>query len=187
MMTLIGSAVLAGKVQLAGKQIASGVEVGGALAAFHPTHVAGPDAGTSTCPVCKYGARPAVQAWFNAYDPKTAGGIAKTLDKAIADQGSANLKAFLVFIRPGSETDEQFASQLRSFAEQNKLQNVAVTYVPAPTDGAVKQYQINTDGKVRNTVFVYRNRKVASKFVNLTADAKDLQRLSGAIRNVATD
>jgi hypothetical protein len=186
-LAVAASAVWAGSKHASGTQIASGVAVGDTLAPFRPMHVAGPDAGTNTCPVCKYGARPAVQVWFNSESMKSAAPIAQALDKAVADNSSADLKAFVVFIRHGKGADSQFASQLKDFAAKNKLQRIGVTYVSAPTDAAVREYQINTNAKVQNTVFVYKDRTVASKFVNLRADTKGLDQLTSAIHTVVTD
>jgi hypothetical protein len=184
---VLSSAVWAGGGKAAPQAPASGVDVGGSMMPFQPTHVAGPDAGTQTCPVCKYGARPAVQVWFNTDSMKDAASIARDLDQAVTDHRSADLKGFLVFIHRGKGAQTEYASELRLFAKRNKLRNVAVTYVSAPTDDAVRNYRINTDPKVKNTVFVYRDRKVATKIVNLMADARGLSELSSAIRAVTAD
>ena len=69
-------------------------------------------------------------------------------------------------------------------AAQEKLQNVALVYLPGPTDEAVKDYEINTDAKVKNTVFVYKSRKVKAKFVNFVADKKGTDTLETAIKGV---
>ncbi|NUQ71476.1 MAG: hypothetical protein HUU17_11735 [Chthonomonadales bacterium] len=53
-----------------------------------------------------------------------------------------------------------------------------------PENVAVKGYGINTDPAVRNTIFVYRNRTVHSKFVNMKADDKGVAALQTAIEQV---
>lgn len=182
---------IAGVAGASGPKVAaplvSGVEIGGRLAPFEPTHVAGPDAGTRTCPVCKYGARPAVQVWLNTEDMKSAASIAQALDRAVAAGSRSDLKGFVVFIRRSRGAEDRYAAQLREFATKNNLHNVGVTYVDAPSDQAVRSYRINTDPKVRNTVFVYRDRKVQSKFVNLPATSGGLDELAAAVRQVETN
>ncbi|HSV72960.1 MAG TPA: hypothetical protein VLH79_04305 [Chthonomonadales bacterium] len=165
--------------------LVSGIERGGMLPAYHPKHVAGPDRDTDTCPVCKYGGRPAVQVWVNTDDPKNVAGIVAALEAAIVAHRDRDLKAFVTFFNHGGQSAEAFEQTLRQMAEKHGVKNVAITYLPrGPQDPAVRSHRINTDEAVRNTVFVYRDRRVSSRFVNLTADERGLQQLRAAIRRV---
>lgn len=166
--------------------LASGIDRGGMLPAYHPVHVAGPDRDTKTCPVCKYGARPAVQVWVNTDDLKNVAGIVASLETAVAAHKDRELKAFVTFFNHRGQSTEEFEQSLRQMAEKHGVKNVAIAYLPGgPKDPAVKGHKINTDEAVRNTVFVYRDRKVAARFVNLTADEKGLEQLQAAIKQVA--
>ena len=162
----------------------SGVAVGGMLSAYHPKHVSGADKQTDTCPVCKYPTNPAVQVWVNTDDPKNVEQIAETLEKVAKANADKKFKAFVVFINPNKEQDGKFGKQLTALAAKDKLQNVALAYLPGPDAEAVKEYEINTDPSVKNTVFVYKERKVNAKFVNLTADKKGTDTLQAAIKDV---
>ena len=75
-------------------------------------------------------------------------------------------------------------SSFASLAAKKKLDHVALTYVSGPEDEAVKAYRINTGAKVKNTVLVYKNRMVSSKFINLVADKSGLESLDKAIHSV---
>ncbi len=182
------SAVNHGTPKVGGPE--SGLNKGDMLPAYEPSHVSGADKGTNTCPVCKYGNTPAVQVWINNDNWENATKIAKTLDERMSKaNGSATkpaLKAFVVFVQPSdSETSDSkaFAKKLSDVAESNHFENVALAYVPSG-DAAVKGYRINLDTQVQNTVFVYKNRKVMAKFVNLKADDKGLANLNAAVSSI---
>jgi protocatechuate 3,4-dioxygenase beta subunit len=156
----------------------SGLEVGDMTSAFTPTHLSGPDKGTDTCPVCKYGARPAVQAWVNGDSEENVTAIMKTVNGSI-DKSKADLKGFVVYLTMCEACEGQAAS-LAKKAETAKMTSIAVTELDMK-DQAVKAYKVNTDAEVKNTIFVYANRKVVAKFVNLKADEKGLGELKAAI------
>lgn len=163
----------------------SGVEKGAALPAYHPVHVTGPDKNTQTCPVCKYPRNPAVQAWINTDNEKNVEALIGALEKASKKHADKNFKAFVVFMNPNREAAETLKGRLAKIGEKHKLEHVALTFLPGPDDAAVKGYGINTDAKVRNTIFVYRNRTVDAKMVNFDADDKGIAALHDAIKQVA--
>lgn len=165
----------------AGTSSESGPKVGGDVYAFQPTHVTGPDKGTNTCPVCKYGKEPAAQVWVNNDDPGNVVKIAKTLESAIDKDGLHKFRAFVVYIPGKGQTDAAMTAKLSSLAAKNGIDKVAFTFVNGESRDAISQYQINTDPSVKNTVFVYRDRTVQANFVNLKADDAGLAKLQASI------
>ena len=165
-------------------ELKSGVDKGGMLSAYHPRHVSGPDKNTDTCPVCKYPTNPAVQVWVNTDDVKNVAAIAETLEKTARANADKKFKAFVVFMNPNKETPEAIEKQLQAMAKKDKLERVTLAYLSGPDDDAVKEYEINTAPQVKNTVFVYRNRKVETKFINLVADKKGQEALTSALQTV---
>lgn len=162
----------------------SGLPKGANLPAFDPTHVTGPDAGTNTCPVCKYGPTPAVQVWVNGDSLDHVAAIAKNLESKLASTNSAGtpkLKAFVVFVN--KTNDSGLPAKLQQLAAKNGLKQVSLVWVTAG-NRAVSEYAINLDPKIKNTVFVYRNRTVQSKFVNLEATTKGIGSLNSAIASI---
>ena len=158
----------------------SGLQPGDPTPAFDPTHVSGPDAGTKTCPVCKYGARPAVQVWL-APDESTenAAKFTEALGKAMSAHKDKDMKGFVVMMT----MCQGCVAKAEKFGKEMAVKNVGVTYV-ATTDPAVKGYKINTSKDVKNTVMVYKDRKIVSTFVNLTPDKEGLAKLNAAIESV---
>jgi len=159
----------------------SGPGVGDMVSAFEPTHVTGPDAGTNTCPVCKYGNTPAVQVWVNGDKLENVSKIADTLESAIKMQGSAKLKGFIVFIKPKNESKDMVEGQLKMIASKCHLKNVGLVYVDGPKSEPIETYNINTNSSVKNTVLVYHNRKVNANFVNLQGDDSGIMSLKSAM------
>ncbi len=162
----------------------SGVEKGAALPAYHPVHVTGPDKGSATCPVCKYPRNPAVQAWINTDNEKNVDALIGALEKASKKHAAKNFKAFVVFINPNREPGDTVKARLAKIGEKHSLQHVALTYLPGPDHEAVKGYGVNTDPRVRNTIFIYRNRTVDAKMVNFEANEKGIAALYDAIQHV---
>ncbi|MBX3114585.1 MAG: hypothetical protein KF824_04815 [Fimbriimonadaceae bacterium] len=156
----------------------SGLKVGEMTSAFEPHHVSGPDKGTDTCPVCKYGNRPAVQVWVNGDAPENVVAIANDLDKKMASS-KAEFRAFVVYLTHCEKCVEMSGT----IAGKVKGEKVAVTNLPIDSP-AVGDYKVNTDTAVKNTVFVYKNRKVVAKFVNLKGDEAGLKALNAAIAKV---
>lgn len=159
----------------------SGLAIGEMVSAFEPTHVTGPDAGTSTCPVCKYGMLPAVQVWVNGDKLENVAKIADTLEGAIKMEGADKLKAFIVFIKPQNESVDETKAQLSMVAAKCNLHNVGLLYVDGPKSSAVEEYKINTDASVKNTVIVYHKRTVDANFVNLKGNEAGIKSLKGAM------
>ena len=159
----------------------SGLQPGDTVSAFEPIHVTGADAGTKTCPVCKYGKTPAVQVWVNGDSMENVSKIADALEAAIKMDGPDKLKAFIFFIKPADESAEMFEGKLKMVADKCHLQNVALAYVLGGDASTLHQYKINTAADVKNTILVYHDMKVSANFVNLAGDEKGLMNLHSAM------
>jgi protocatechuate 3,4-dioxygenase beta subunit len=160
----------------------SGLGIGSEAPAFDPQHVWGPDKGSHACPMCKYGFLQGVLLWVNTDELEDAGRIASRLEREIRERDPKRLRAFVIYTNPGGKPIREVEDLLTSLARKASLQLVAVTYVPSPIDPKTSAlYRINPDPRVRNTVFVYRKRRVVDKFVNLGADEASLQKLADSM------
>lgn len=184
LLAALGFVVLAASALSAPEALKSGVGKGSMLPAYQPKHVTGPDKDTSTCPVCKYPRNPAVQAWIHTDDDKNVAALVSALEKTARANHKAELKAFVVFVNPKREAANVVADRLKKLGARLNLEHVSLMYLPGPDDAAVKGYGINTDARVRNTIFVYKNRTVNTKFVNFSADAKGVTALNKAVAGV---
>lgn len=181
MVLAVAAAALAIPV-LAGSGEKSGLAVGDTVPAYHPTHISGPDKGTDNCPPCTYGARPAVQMWFSpGEDTKTIEAFAKVLNTAVEDNKKVEFKGFLINL-----TDcEKCVDKVKVIAKATPYQKIAFATL-ASSNEAVKSYKVSTDKSIMNTVFVYKDKKVIAKFVNLKADKQGLADLQKAIAQITS-
>jgi protocatechuate 3,4-dioxygenase beta subunit len=168
--------------------VRSGLQPGEMATAFDPHHITGPEKGTDTCMVCKYPFNPTVAVWVTGDTNANLAPIAKRLESHIAKLNASRgprdqFKAFFVFVEKSGKAP---TARLTNLAQTNGLKNVSLTWIPA-TNHAVKDYKINPNGTVKNTVIVYDDRKVSANFANLKGDAASLARLDRAIAGATTN
>jgi len=156
----------------------SGLKVGEMVSAFHPTHVAGPLKGTDGCPPCTYGNRPMVQVWHNHDSDENLEAMVKYLDGKVANS-KHEFKAFTIRVT----FCENCVGETQDTAKKIGDTKVGIAHIDS-RDQAITDYKYNLDREVKNTVFVYKNRKVSAKFVNFKADKAGLKALDAAIAAV---
>ncbi len=155
--------------------VKSGLNIGERMLAFETWHVSGPDVGTDTCPICKYGTLPGVMVFVNGEDQETVKGVSDKLDKVVAES-KHDLHAFVVML---TKDDDDVANVKAAYA--NKYKHLAVTYLPV-SDSVVKAYKIDTSGRVRTTAMVYRGMKVTDVLVNLGDKGNSIDDLVAAAK-----
>ncbi|HMR92216.1 MAG TPA: hypothetical protein PKC69_07870 [Chitinophagaceae bacterium] len=165
--------------------IQSGLDTGDPCPAFDPVHLSGIDKGKPVCPMCKYGYGQGVMVWFN-HGPDELALFAKQLETAMQEKGEKQLRVFLVYTNPfykeNDKTENKIVRQkMEKWAQENNLQKVALLWVPSPVDAESSAlFKINPEAK--NTVFVYKKRKVAAKWVNIDyADASAVSTILSAL------
>lgn len=121
-----------------------------------------------------------MQAWTSPNeDQKVSDALAKTLSKANSDH--KNFKGFLIMLTKSLD-DEQNA---KAFAASDKYGTLSIATL-STSDSGVRAYKVSLDPQVKNTVIVYKGRKVTAKFVNLTASDDDIAKLKAAIQEVVS-
>ncbi|HSI74225.1 MAG TPA: hypothetical protein VK934_13695 [Fimbriimonas sp.] len=123
-----------------------------------------------------------VQVWTNGEDSKNLENALEVLEASTKDKESADLKAFVMVVTDPAKM-EPIGKELTSLAEKLKIERTGLTYLSKDNHG-VSAYKINLEPDVKNTVFVYRRKKVTDKFVNLTWDEKGISTLKEAIDKV---
>jgi hypothetical protein len=162
--------------------LSSGPKKGAAVTAFEPYHVTGADAGTYTCPVCKYGLLPNVQVWVNRESDAKVEAIAKQLEKAMDSHADQKLKAFVIFLKPAGTSDAAEKTHLATLAKAAGVKKVAFMFAN-PNDEFVKPYKINPDTSVHTTLLVTKHRVVIENLVNASAGDS---RIESAIQNATS-
>ncbi|MCS7185706.1 MAG: hypothetical protein RMK89_01995 [Armatimonadota bacterium] len=72
---------------------------------------------------------------------------------------------------------ETVKDKLVKLTEDKKIEDIAICYLPdRQREAYLKLYKIELSDKLRNIVFVYRDKRLVAKFVNL--DAKDFDKVA---------
>jgi protocatechuate 3,4-dioxygenase beta subunit len=168
--------------QAAPPGLESGLEVGANCPAFDPTHISGPDHGTKTCPMCAHGQDQGLIIWLNNDDFKSLASMSEWLEGQSQKRGLRQLRVFIMYMNPHGLPTKEVEQKLRAVADKAALKNVALTYVPNPTDpGTSGRYRINPSLEVRNTVMVYKKRRVVEKHTNFEATTENMTSLLAAL------
>ena len=150
--------------------ISSGLETGETVEPWRPIHVAGPDLGTTACPVCTYLERPAVIVFTKDGDERR---------RARPPCGSTRRARTAIKSLRGS-----WLSSTARHSSWRKWPNAPAfpgrpSCYPDPTtrDDDLRSYKINP--AAANTILVYKNYTVATRFVDLSA--KDFGQVEAAV------
>lgn len=138
---------------------ASGLRPGDEVSAWEPVHIAGPHAGTKTCPVCTYLESPVLLAF--AKDVDAAEKLAKPLEQIAAAHQRDKLKVVLVVV---SGTDDE----LRKLAKDNSLK----TMMLCRPDATRKEKQLEAykiDPAVSNSLILYQDYTVKQAWTGIQA------------------
>jgi protocatechuate 3,4-dioxygenase, beta subunit len=161
-------------------KLQSGLKVGSNCPAFDPLHLSGADKGKNACPMCKYGYGQGVMVWFNHANLDHMSEFVKAFENEMEARGENNLRVFFIYMNPfykenNSDTEREIIGRkVREWCEKQGLQKVAITWIPSPVDAETAGlYSINPQAK--NTVLVYKKRKVAAKWVNMEYDSESVK------------
>lgn len=122
-----------------------------------------------------------MQVWVNNDSSENVGKIAADLEKEMDLHADKEMKAFVIWTNTSLQSADAMSSKLQKLAKQFKLSKVALTFLDKDAQVSLGDYQINTSTSIKNTVFVYKSKRVKVKFVNLGADEKGLSSLNAAI------
>lgn len=146
----------------------SGLAIGEEVEPWTPVHVAGPDKGTRTCPVCTYLGCPAVVVFAKKGDNTER--LLAEVEKLCGEHGD-QLKGFVTVL-------DASPAELELIAAQNGVTLASLCYPDAKTGKKdLAAYHVNPD--VANTVMVYKDYKVTASFIDLKAS--DVAKLESAV------
>ena len=147
--------------------IKSGLNIGEDQPSFIPFHAYGPDKGTKTCPVCKYGRYHGL-IFFVGNNPNWES-IKKWLSFLDAESELRNkyLKAYFVYGNQNNYNKNSREKELELIGQELKLKNIALTFVPSFTDVESEANLNKINPNVENTIIIYKHRNIVDKFINL--------------------
>lgn len=158
-------------------EIQSGRNVGEDVFSFIPFHAWGPDKGTRTCPVCKYG-------WYQGIiycvgNNSNWSEIKEWLTflEIESIKRKKYLKVYFVYGNEQNYSKNNRQKELEKLGNELGLKNVALTYVPSFTDSESEIDLNKINPNADNTFIVYKRSKIIAKFVNLTPSKTNFDKL----------
>lgn len=159
----------------------SGLEIGEDNPSFMPYHAFGPDKGTTTCPVCKYGRFHGVVYFVGNHpdweDIKSWLGFLEQESIVRKDY----LKTYFVYGNEKNFSPLERKQALENIGSELGLKNIALTFVPSMTDTATEVYLNKINPAVKNTFVIYKHRTIIDKFINLEATASNFKTISSIL------
>jgi protocatechuate 3,4-dioxygenase, beta subunit len=156
----------------------SGLEIGEDNPSFIPYHAFGPDKGTRTCPVCKYGRFHGI-IYFVGNNPNW-DDIKKWLtfleQESIAR--SKYLKAYFVYGNEKDYNKDKREKELENIGLELNLKNMALTFVPSMTDTESEVNLNKINPNVENTFVIFKHRTIIDKFINFKATVENYSTIS---------
>lgn len=148
-------------------ELNSGNNVGEDVFSFIPFHAWGPDKGTKTCPICKYGWYHGILYFVGNHPNWPEINQWLTFLEMESKRREKYLKVYFVY---GNETDYNKSSrgkELEKIGKDLMLENVALTFVPSFSDASSEINLNNINQTVNNTFILYKRSRIIDKFVNL--------------------
>ena len=165
----------------------SGLEIGEDSPSFIPYHAFGPDKGTRTCPVCKYGRFHGI-VYFVGNNPNW-DDIKKWL--IFLEQESITrrkyLKAYFVYGNEKNYNKNARQKELEKIGVELNLKNIALTFVPSMTDMESEVILNKINPNVENTFVIFKHRTIVDKFINFKASTDNLKIISSTLDKTKGD
>lgn len=169
--------------------VESGLKPGDRVTPFHPDHVSGPLAGTTNCFPCTFQQRPMVQVWVHGDDHENVHKMIEDMAGNMTAHKDKEFKALFVFVADNAEQKAALKKELATGCGDAKegsecmCKDVGLAVIDKDNE-ALKNYKINLDNSVKNTVIVYRNWKVEKTLVNVKMDEKGCNELCSAVASI---
>lgn len=145
----------------------AGVDEGEDVPSFIPYHAWGPDKGTRTCPVCKYGWYHGIL-YFVGDNPDWKEIKAWLLFLENENRRRAQyLKVYFVYGNQEQFSQEDRTLELERIGQELRLQMVALTFVPSFSDVDSDVALLGIDQDAVNTFVLFRRSRVIGRFTNL--------------------
>lgn len=163
------------------EQMASGRNIGEDVFSFTPYHAWGPDRGTNTCPVCKYGRYHGIL-YFVGNNPNWNDIKAWLLYlERESFKREQYLKAYFIYGGNTGEKKSTIINRLELLGKQLNLRRVALTTIPSFSDKASEINLNKINPQVENTFIIYKQSNIVSKFIGLKPSQESFGMVSKAL------
>ncbi|MCF6317970.1 MAG: intradiol ring-cleavage dioxygenase [Proteobacteria bacterium] len=148
--------------------IQSGLMIGENFPSITPYHAWGPDKGTKTCPVCRYGRHFGIMYFVNDVQSQEIKGWLLELEKQSETRGKY-LKVYLIYANETGYSFDKRNKELEDLGKELDLKEIALTFVPSFNDIPSDVYLTKIKPNTNSTIIIFKNRNIIGKFLNLEA------------------
>jgi protocatechuate 3,4-dioxygenase beta subunit len=147
--------------------INTGRNIGEDIISFIPYHAWGPDKGTRTCPICKYGWYQGIL-YFVGNNPNW-NEIKQWLTflEKESKKREKYLKVYFVYGNTTGYNRNNREEELATLGNELKLEKVALTFVPSFSDSESEIDLNKISQTAENTIILYKRSRIIDKFINL--------------------
>jgi len=156
----------------------SGLNIGEDQPSFTPFHAFGPDMGTQTCPVCKYGRYHGI-IYFVGNNPNW--NKIKTWLQFLEQESLTRQKYLKVYFVYGDEENYNKYErdiQLEKLGKELNIKNIALTFVPSFSDKKTEVSLNKINPTVENTFVIYKHRNIIGKYIDLNPTIQNFKMIS---------
>ncbi|TXI34725.1 MAG: intradiol ring-cleavage dioxygenase [Niabella sp.] len=171
----------------AGNPIKSGLEIGQDQPSFMPFHAWGPDKGTQTCPVCKYGRYHGI-IYFVGNDTNWA--EIKSWLQFLELESERRMKYLKVYFVYGNSCNYNKSSrqkQLEQIGKELQIKNTALTFVPSFDDKETEANLNSLNPDAANTFIIFKHRNIVDKYINLKPSQNAFNLISNSLDKTQGD
>lgn len=165
----------------------SGLNIGEDQPSFIPFHAFGPDKGTQTCPVCKYGRYHGI-VYFVGNNPNW--DEVKNWLKFLEQESITRqkyLKVYFVYGNENSYSKEARQKELELLGQELNIKNTALTFVPSFSDTKTEAHLNKINLSAENTFVIYKHRSIIDKYIDLKPTEKNFKMLSETLDKTKGD
>ena len=162
-------------------EIRSGLNIGEDQPSFIPYHAFGPDRGTQTCPVCKFGRYHGI-IYFVGNNPKWTEIKAwlKFLEQE-SEKRKKYLKVYFVYGNDKNYNQIERQKQLENLGHELNLKNTALTFVPSFSDKNTEANLNKINLNVENTFIIFKHRSIVDKYIDLKPTDENFKLLANIL------
>lgn len=159
-------------------EINSGKNIGEDIISFIPFHAWGPDKGSRTCPICKYGWYHGILYFVGSSPDWNEIKLWLAFLESESKKREKHLKVYFVYGSEKSYSKSDREKELAKLGKELQLEKVALTFVPSFSDSESEIDLNKINQEVENTFIIFKRSRIVDKYINLKANQDNYNLIS---------
>ncbi|MBK7427057.1 MAG: intradiol ring-cleavage dioxygenase [Saprospiraceae bacterium] len=162
-------------------EVNTGKNIGEDIISFIPFHAWGPDKGTKTCPVCKYGWYHGILYFVGNHPDWDEIKLWLRFLETESHKREKYLKVYFIYGNESEYSKSKREAELSALGKELQLDKVALTFVPSFSDRESEIDLNKINPMAMNTFLLYKRSRVIDKFVNLKPNQDNFNLMIGSL------